>query len=67
MKTPALRAQLLFERVLRLALFTSPDDSRLGVPRVGLSDVYVDAATAYVRERGGSVECGRSVAALLVA
>src|SRR5271157_2834532 len=56
----------LFERVLQLALFSSPADSRIGIARVGLSDVYVDAATAYIRARGGRVECSRSVASLLV-
>ena len=56
----------LFERVLKLALFSSPADSRLGIARVGLSDVYVDSATAYIRARGGRVECSRSVAGLLI-
>jgi zeta-carotene desaturase len=56
----------LFERVLQLALFSSPADSRIGIARVGLSEVYVDAATAYIRARGGRVECSRSVASLLV-
>jgi zeta-carotene desaturase len=63
---PSVASAALFERVLRLALFTSPGDSRLAIPAVGLSDVYVDAATAYIRARGGRVECGRSVASLLV-
>jgi len=63
---PAIASAALFERVLRLALFTSPEDSRIGTTRVGLSDVYVDAATAYIRARGGRVECSRSVASLLV-
>jgi zeta-carotene desaturase len=63
---PSVASAALFERVLRLALFTSPQDSRLGIPGVGLSEVYVDAATAYIRAKGGRVECGRSVAGLLV-
>jgi zeta-carotene desaturase len=63
---PSIASAALFEHVLRLALFTSPEDSRIGIPRVGLSDVYVDAATAYVQARGGRVEYGRSVAGLLV-
>jgi zeta-carotene desaturase len=63
---PSIASAALFERVLRLALFTSPENSRLGIPAVGLSDVYVDAAPAYIRARGGRVECGRGVAALLV-
>jgi zeta-carotene desaturase len=63
---PAIASAALFERVLRLALFTSPEVSRLAIPAVGLSDVYVDAATAYIRARGGRVECSRSVVSLLV-
>jgi len=52
--------------VLRLALFTSPEDSRLGIARVGLSEVYVDAAADFIRAKGGRVECGLGVAGLLV-
>jgi zeta-carotene desaturase len=63
---PSVASAALFERVLRLTLFTSPQDSRIGIPIVGLSDVYVDAATAYIRARGGRVECGRSVTGLLI-
>ena len=63
---PSIAHAALFERVLRLALFTSPEDSRLGIPGVGLSEVYVDAATAYIRSKGGRVECGRDVAGLLI-
>jgi len=63
---PSVASAALFERVLRLALFTSPEDSRLGIPRVGLSEVYVDAATAYIRSKGGRVECGQGVAGVLV-
>jgi zeta-carotene desaturase len=64
---PGVASAALFERVLRLALFTSPADSRLGIPAVGLSEVYVDAASAYIRARGGRVECGQGVAGFLVA
>jgi zeta-carotene desaturase len=63
---PGIAAAPLFERVLRLALFSSPADSRLGIARVGLSDCYTDAAADYIRARGGRVECGRSVAGLLI-
>ena len=63
---PTVANAALFERVLRLALFSSPEDSRIGIPGVGLSEVYVDAATAYIRSKGGRVECGRGVAGLLV-
>jgi zeta-carotene desaturase len=63
---PNFASAALFERVLRLALFSSPEDSRIGIAGGGLSEVYVDAATAYIRATGGRVECGRSVAALLI-
>ena len=63
---PEIANAALFERVLRLALFTSPADSRLGIARVGLSEVYVDAAADFIRAKGGRVECGCGVSGLLV-
>lgn len=63
---PRIASAALFARVLRLALFSSPEDSRLGIARVGLSDCYTQAATRYIEARGGRVECGRSVASILV-
>ena len=64
---PRIASGLLFERVLRLALFSSPADSRLGIARVGLSECYTAAATAYIEARGGHVQTGRSVKQLLIA
>ncbi|TAM80648.1 MAG: FAD-dependent oxidoreductase [Acidobacteria bacterium] len=63
---PQITSASLFRRVLRLALFNSPLDSRLGVPRAGLSDCYTDAAARAIADRGGSVELQRDVRALLV-
>jgi zeta-carotene desaturase len=63
---PRLASARLFERVLRLALFSSPADSRLGIARVGLSECYTAAATAYIEARGGSVQTGRNVKQLLI-
>lgn len=56
----------LFERVLRLALFSSPADSRLGVPRKGLSECYTAQAAAFIEARGGSVQTGRNIKQLLI-
>jgi squalene-associated FAD-dependent desaturase len=64
---PHRAAALLFKRVLRLALFTSPADSRLAIPRVGMSECYTEAAAAYIRARGGRVELGRNVTGFVVA
>jgi len=52
--------------VLRLALFSSPQDSRLGIARVGLSECYAEAAAKYIETRGGKVECGRNVTSLCI-
>jgi squalene-associated FAD-dependent desaturase len=64
---PRIASAQLFERVLRLALFSSPADSRLGIARVGLSECYTAAAAAFIEARGGCVQTGRSVKRLLIA
>jgi len=64
---PRRAAASIFERVLRLALFTSPKDSCLGIPRVGLSDCYVDAARDYITSHGGQIEFSRTVENLVIA
>jgi squalene-associated FAD-dependent desaturase len=63
---PRIASAPLFERVLRLALFTSAADSRLGLGRVGLSECYTEAAKNYIEARGGKVELSRSVAGVLI-
>jgi squalene-associated FAD-dependent desaturase len=64
---PRIASARLFERVLRLALFTSPADSRLGIARVGFSECYTRAAAAYIEAHGGRVETGRGVKQMLIA
>ena len=63
---PRVASAQLFERVLRLALFSSPADSRLGIARVGLSECYTAEAKSYIEARGGLVHTGRSVKQLCV-
>jgi squalene-associated FAD-dependent desaturase len=63
---PQITSALLFHRVLRLALFSSRLDSRLGIPRTGLSECYTHAAARAITRRGGSVELRRDVRALLI-
>ncbi len=63
---PARASAVLFERVLRLMLFTSSADSRIGIPLRGLSECYTQAAENFIRARGGSVECGRRVSGLVI-
>jgi squalene-associated FAD-dependent desaturase len=65
-ENPRRAAATIFARVLRLALFTSPADSRLAIPRVGLSDCYTDAARAYIEARGGRIDTGQGIKALRI-
>jgi zeta-carotene desaturase len=64
---PHIASAQLFDRVLRVALVSSSADSRLGIARVGLSECYAAAATAYIEGRGGRVQTGRGVRQLLIA
>ncbi len=63
---PRIASAAIFERVLRLALFRSPEDSKLGIPRAGLSECYTEAARAYIESRGGKVEFNCRVAELFI-
>ncbi|HEV2234182.1 MAG TPA: hydroxysqualene dehydroxylase HpnE [Terriglobia bacterium] len=63
---PRIASAALFERVLKLALFSSANDSRLGIARVGLSDCYTTAAAEFISAHGGRVELGQNVTGLLV-
>jgi zeta-carotene desaturase len=64
---PRIASARLFERVLRLALFSSPADSRLGIACVGLSECYTAAAAAYIEAHGGRVQTGCGVKQILIA
>src|SRR5206468_11010034 len=64
---PRIASASLFERVLRLALFTSPADSRLGLAATGLSDCYTQAASDYITARDGKVETSRNVSSFRIA
>lgn len=63
---PKIASANLFQRVLKLALFSSALDSRLGIARVGLSDCYTRAAAEFITVRGGTVELGRNVTRILI-
>jgi hydroxysqualene dehydroxylase len=63
---PHIAAASTFEPVLRLALFRSPEDSRIGLASAGLSECYVGPAAHFIRKNGGEIVLGRSVGELLV-
>ena len=57
----------LFEAVLREGFFGTRDDARLATARVGLSDLYVDDARAWLQARGAVVRLNAAVDKLVVA
>lgn len=63
---PGIASAELFERVLKIALFGSSGDSNLGIARVGLSDLYTQAASDYISSRGGKVELSKNVTGLRI-
>jgi squalene-associated FAD-dependent desaturase len=63
---PRVASAELFARVLKLALFQSPEDSRLGIARVGLSECYTQAASDFITAKGGTVELGRNITGLAI-
>jgi squalene-associated FAD-dependent desaturase len=61
---PHQASALLFLEVMRRAFLGRGDDSRLAIPRVGLSGL-LEPAVSYINDRGGSVELGASVVAIV--
>ena len=50
---PEVSSAALFAAVLKEALFSGRKGSRIGIPRVGLSELYVDAARDFIERKGG--------------
>lgn len=65
-EVPHIAAANLFEPVLRLALFRSPEDSCIGFASSGLSECYTEPAADFIRKKNGNVELQQSVTELLV-
>ena len=61
---PLVSSAAMFTAVLERAFLSTRDASRLGVPRVPLSRLYVDQSLAYLRARGCEVRLGEPVRAL---
>jgi squalene-associated FAD-dependent desaturase len=64
-ESPELASAAGFVQALREMFFTGRESSRFGLARVGLSELYVDAARAAVENAGGRVVCGAKAAALI--
>ncbi len=53
---------LVFVRAIRTAFLSSARGAALAIPAVGLSDLYVGPARAFIEKRGGTLRCGADVA-----
>lgn len=65
-EAPDRAAAAPFVEVLARAFFGSRADSQFVLPRVGLSELYVDAARSFVEARGGRVELHAPAASVLL-
>jgi len=63
---PLVASAAMLMAVLERAFMSTRDASRLGVPRVPLSRLYVDQAFTYLRDRGVEIRVGDPVRALEV-
>ncbi|MEZ4450006.1 MAG: hydroxysqualene dehydroxylase HpnE [Nannocystaceae bacterium] len=63
---PLVASAAMLMAVLERAFMGTRDASRLGVPRVPLSRLYVDQALAFIRSRGGEIRFGDPARALEV-
>ena len=66
---PRTASAKMLEAVLREAFFVAPGaagDARIGVARVGLNDLYVDDARAWLQARGATVRLGAGVERVVV-
>lgn len=63
---PLVSSAAMFTAVLERAFLSTRDASRLGVPKVPLSRLYVDQALAYLRARGAVLRLGEPARALQV-
>lgn len=52
--TPEVSSAALFSAVLKEAFFSGKAGSRIGIPKVGLSDLYTEAARDYIERKGGN-------------
>jgi len=61
---PLVSSAAMFTAVLERAFLSTRDASRLGVPKVPLSRLYVDQSVAYLRAHGSEVRVAEPVRAL---
>jgi len=58
----AVASAIVFIRALRTAFLSGARGAALAIPTVGLSDLYVEPARAFIARNGGRLRCGADVA-----
>jgi squalene-associated FAD-dependent desaturase len=56
----------VFIRALRTAFLSGTRGAALAIPTVGLSDLYVEPARAFIEKQGGVIRCGADVTGSIV-
>jgi squalene-associated FAD-dependent desaturase len=62
----AVASALVFIRAIRTAFLSGARGAALAIPTVGLSDLYVEPARAFIERQGGVLRCGADVTGSVV-
>ncbi|MFY9558053.1 MAG: hydroxysqualene dehydroxylase HpnE [Blastocatellia bacterium] len=65
-QSPAIASARMLRVVLREAFGGDSKSARIGISRVGLSDLYTDGASNFIKSRGGDVQTGSQVRRLII-
>lgn len=65
-QSPEIASARMLQVVLQKAFGGKADDSNIGISRVGLSDLYTDGASDFIKSRGGDVQTGAQVHRLVI-
>ncbi len=65
-QSPDIASARMLKVVLQEAFGGDSKSANIGISRVGLSDLYTDGATDFIRARGGDVQTGAQVQRLIV-
>jgi squalene-associated FAD-dependent desaturase len=65
-QSPDIASARMLRVVLQQAFGGSSKSARIGISRVGLSDLYTDGASDYIKARGGQVQTGAQVRGFVI-
>jgi squalene-associated FAD-dependent desaturase len=65
-QSPAIASARMLKVVLQEAFGGDSKSARIGISRVGLSDLYTDGACDFIKSRGGDVQTGAQVRTLVI-